>query len=151
MYTFLVVRTPLWINPCSCISFCYSSPSESGWNGSSTRSWYDCGRFVAFFILFIKSSSSYSRRYSSHPRIHILFYFVASIVDTTPCYQTHPHSTLPPFPSYFPVASSTYLRTTAIFDWHGRTACTPRRFWQQNKEKEPWWTKELMAQNQISL
>ena len=56
-----VVRTAPWIKPCSCISFCYSSPSESGWNGSSSR--YDCGRFVVFLLLFIMSSNSYSRRY----------------------------------------------------------------------------------------
>ena len=54
-----VVPTPLWIKPCSCISFCYSSPSESGWNGSSSR--YDCRRSVVYLLLLLLLSSSHIR------------------------------------------------------------------------------------------
>ena len=55
----LPISPPLWIKPCFCISFCYSSPSESGWNGSSSR--YDCRRSVVYLLLLLLLSSSHIR------------------------------------------------------------------------------------------
>ena len=68
-----VVRTPLWIRPCSCISFCYSSPNKSCWNGSSSR--YDCGMFVVFFLSFprthIQGDSGYDAGTCRSTALHV--------------------------------------------------------------------------------